>query len=228
MSTETPPTRRDRLRAQTLAEIQEHAWAQVDAGGPHALSLNAIAKAMGMSGPALYRYYASRDELVGALVLAGYAGLVAAIEDAAGAAARRAPARRVAAVAEAYRAWALAHPRRYTMLFEPRPGDVADSADAIATVHRGMVVLLTALADATAPAPAGAGAAAGRDRLDQQLVRWAGARDTPLDLPAATLRAGVLAWTHLHGTVSLELAGALPAMGLDAGLVVEAGLERLV
>src|SRR5947209_7147016 len=120
MSTSPSPSRRDRLRAQTLQEIRGHAWAQVDAGGAHALSLNAIAKAMGMSGPALYRYFASRDELLAAMVQEGYADLVDTIEAAAAAAARRAPARRIAAVAEAYRGWALAHPARYAMLFAPR------------------------------------------------------------------------------------------------------------
>ena len=229
MSTDAPLSRRDRLRAQTLDEIRMHAWAQVDAGGAHALSLNAIAKAMGMSGPALYRYFASRDELLGALVIEGYGDLVATLRDAAAAAARKAPAARVAAVAAAYRAWALAHPRRYVMLFDPRPDDIGDSPEAIATIHEGMVVLLEALGDAAPDGGPGAGRGRGRgrgrDKLDQQLERWARSRDTLLDLPAAVLRAGVLAWTQLHGTVSLELAGALPAMGLDAGLLVEAGLE---
>jgi AcrR family transcriptional regulator len=222
MSTDAPLSRRDRLRAQTLAEIREHAWAQVDAGGAHALSLNAIAKAMGMSGPALYRYFASRDELLGALVVEGYDDLVQAIADAAaGAGARKSPERRLAAVAAAYRAWALAHPRRYVMLFDPRPDDVADSAEAIATIHRGMVVLLESLGEI---APGVGGRAGGRDKLDQQLVRWAQARAMPAGLPTAALRAGVLTWTQLHGIVSLELAGALPAMGLDAGLLVDAAL----
>jgi AcrR family transcriptional regulator len=222
MSTPTPApaSRRDRLRAQTLEEIRHHAWAQVDAGGAHALSLNAIAKAMGMSGPALYRYFASRAELIGALVMDGYADLVRVIQEASQAGARKSPARRVAAVTEAYRAWALAHPRRYVMLFDPRPDEVADPAEAIATIHQGMVVLLQVLGEVAPEASAG-----GRDKLDQQLLRWARSRDTPVDLPVGVLRAGVLTWTQLHGTVSLELAGALPAMGIDAGLLLEAGLE---
>src|SRR5439155_13755155 len=54
LGSSTTPSRRERLRAQTLAEIREHAYAQIAQGGPTALSLNGIAKAMGMSGPALY------------------------------------------------------------------------------------------------------------------------------------------------------------------------------
>ncbi|HEY4096552.1 MAG TPA: helix-turn-helix domain-containing protein, partial [Baekduia sp.] len=59
-----PPTRRERQRTETLTEIRTRARAQVDEGGVAALSLNAIAKAMGVSGPALYRYFASRDDLL--------------------------------------------------------------------------------------------------------------------------------------------------------------------
>jgi hypothetical protein len=51
MSSGTAPSRRERLRAQTLTEILEHGLAQIADGGPSALSLIGIAKAMGMSGP---------------------------------------------------------------------------------------------------------------------------------------------------------------------------------
>ena len=76
-------TRRERLRAQTLAEIREHALAQLAQGGPEALSLNAIARTMRMSGPALYRYFASREDLLVALVTDSYDDLASAVEAAA-------------------------------------------------------------------------------------------------------------------------------------------------
>src|SRR4051794_41829194 len=72
-------SRRQRLRQQTLEEIHAVALQQVADGGAEAVSLNAIAKAMGMSGPGLYRYYASRDDLLAALVAAGYDRLAAAL-----------------------------------------------------------------------------------------------------------------------------------------------------
>ncbi len=86
------PSRRARLREQTLAEIKEHALAQVAEAGAEALSLNAIGRAMGMSGPALYRYFASRDALLAALVADAYDDLADALEQAAAGARRRAPA----------------------------------------------------------------------------------------------------------------------------------------
>jgi AcrR family transcriptional regulator len=220
---DAPPSRRERVRAQTLAEIRAEAFRQVDAGGPAALSLNAIGKAMGMSGPALYRYYGSRDELAGALVTEGYGQLGEAMQEAARAGARRGPDRRLHDVAAAYRAWALAHPRRYAMLFDHRPiADVpADSEEAIDVIHAGMVLLLGILGEL---APEG-GRARPSGRLEQQLVRWARTRGTPQAPSPGVLLLGVLVWTQLHGAVSLELAGALPAMGLDGALVLDAALR---
>ncbi len=53
------PTRRERQRQETLAEIKARAMGQVAEGGAGSVSLNAIARAMGMSPAALYRYFAS-------------------------------------------------------------------------------------------------------------------------------------------------------------------------
>ena len=66
---------RERYRLQVREEIKAHAWEQVATAGASALSLNAIARRMGLSGPALYRYFASRDELITELVLDAYRDL---------------------------------------------------------------------------------------------------------------------------------------------------------
>ena len=238
--------RRERVRRQTLVEIKQYALEQIAAGGTAALSLNAIARSMGMSGPAIYRYYAARDELLAELVTEAYAELTATLEAAAEASARRAPERRLRAVTDAYRAWALEHSRRYAMLFGERPADFADPQEAIEAVHGAMLVLLRLLGELAAagggvageePAAAESAAASGagarataprRDRLDAQLIRWAASRPGELDAPPLVLRLGVLTWTRLHGIVSLELAGVFDAMGIDAGLLVEAELVQVV
>ncbi|MDR9373149.1 TetR/AcrR family transcriptional regulator, partial [Conexibacter sp. JD483] len=160
-----PLSRRERLRAQTLDEIKQHALAQVAEGGAGALSLNAIAKAMGMSGPAIYRYFAAREELLGALVTDGYGELAEVVRSAAAIGPRRAPARRLAQVADAYRAWALANPYRYGLLFSVRPPGYAEPGEAISAIQPAMGTLLELLgrvakgaADARARGAGGAGA----------------------------------------------------------------------
>jgi AcrR family transcriptional regulator len=78
---------------------------------------------MGMTAPALYRYFADRDELLSALMVDGFADM----SDALGAALDAAPpddlAARVRAAAVAYRAFAQADPSRFSLLFGlPNPG----------------------------------------------------------------------------------------------------------
>jgi AcrR family transcriptional regulator len=46
------------------AEVKQAALAQLAQAGPGGISISAIGKQLGASGPALYRYFAGRDELL--------------------------------------------------------------------------------------------------------------------------------------------------------------------
>jgi len=137
--TETPgATPRERYRNQVRAEVKQRAWEQIAADGASALSLNAIAKQMGMSGPALYRYFAGRDELITELVRDAYRSLADVFHGAAAAGAG------LADLARSWRRWALADPQRYFLVYgTPVPGYHApDEITAIAS--EVMTVLLDA------------------------------------------------------------------------------------
>ena len=56
--------RRDRVRAATTMEIKQTARRILVSEGPDAVSLRAIAREMGMTAPALYRYFGSHEELI--------------------------------------------------------------------------------------------------------------------------------------------------------------------
>ena len=58
------PSRRDRLRAATTQEIIQTARKLLVQEGPDAVSLRAIAREMGMTAPALYRYFGSHEDLL--------------------------------------------------------------------------------------------------------------------------------------------------------------------
>lgn len=226
MPTRDGPTRRERLRAQTLAEIKQHATEQIAADGVEALSLNGVARAMGMSGPAIYRYFASRDELLAALVAEAWGGLADALEAAAAGARRRAPAARFRAVCDAHRAWALEHPHRYGLAMETSYGSGRFAPDTtLPAAGRSMVVLVDAVADlgplpATRPGSTGA--------LDGQLDRWRSSRGLRDDVAPAALELAVLTWTRMHGTVSLELTGVFESMDLDPALVHRVEVDLLL
>ena len=225
MSTVAAPTRRARQRAQTLSEIREHGYAQIAAGGPTALSLNGIAKAMGMSGPAMYRYFGSRDELLATLVTESYEALADALIDAAEQARRRTPEGRVRAAAAAYRGWALEHPHRYRLVFGSTYGSGAlDPERVISAAHRGMTVLLAALAEL---GPADAAPRVGDPELARQLTDWAERHGEPA-LAAGVLLLGVAAWTRMHGIVSLEIEGVFEQLGVDPARLYDAEVDHLI
>jgi len=104
---------RDRFRAQMRQEVKEAALRQLADGGTEALSMNAIARELGVSGPALYRYFTGREALLTELILDAHADLTATLTAAGG----------LPELALAYRSWATSHPHRYRLLFGAPPSD---------------------------------------------------------------------------------------------------------
>ncbi|MBE2319999.1 TetR/AcrR family transcriptional regulator [Solirubrobacter sp. CPCC 204708] len=118
---------------QVRAAVKRVALTQLKSGGPAAVALNAIARELGVSGPALYRYFSSRDALLTALVVDAYDDLADVLE----------PATDLETLARAYRAWARAQPHRYRLLFSaPWPGYDPHQPSLVAAAKRSMDVLL--------------------------------------------------------------------------------------
>jgi AcrR family transcriptional regulator len=115
-STAGAPSRRDRVRAATIDEIKATAVRLLREQGPD-LRFADIAREMGMTAPALYRYFADRDELLAALMVDGFEAMSAALADALDSAPPDDLAGRIRAVADAYRAFAAADPSRFSLLF---------------------------------------------------------------------------------------------------------------
>ena len=207
---------RERYRQQVRDEIKAHAWTQVATAGASALSLNAIAKQMGISGPALYRYYRSRDELITELVLDAYRDLADTCRVVGQT--ERAPTTRLAAAADALRRWAVAAPHRYLLIYgTPVPGYTAPP-ETTAIAGSIMALLLDAFAELDGAAGRPAKPIAALDRHLATHRDWAdGHSATP---PA--LRHALTFWSRLHGVISLELAGHFGGMGFDPGLLYAA------
>jgi AcrR family transcriptional regulator len=206
-------TPRERYRTQVRAEIKERAWEQIATAGASALSLNAIAKRMGMSGPALYRYFAGRDELITELIRDAYRSLADTFRAASGSSAEAGADEAgadVAALAHALRGWALEDPQRYFLIYgTPVPGYHAPD-DVTAIAGEIMAVLLDAF---SAPPPDGPATPLETHLEDHR--HWAGGHPAP----AAVLRRALAFWTRLHGVLSLELAGHFTGMGFDPALL---------
>jgi len=279
----TTLSRRDRVRAATVTEIKDTARRILVAEGPDGLSLRAIAREMGMTAPALYRYFPSREDLIGALIADLYDELTAAISTAArtagdtaggvgggaadatarGAAGNNSlgagadPARRTAgdaagaigggqggvagetgggdpragitAASRAFRAWALAHPREFGLLFgSPIPGIDAHSDDSpagLASERFGQVFGdLVARIYLASPFPVPA-----EDEMDPDLRRqlrdWCSA--LPVELPVGAGQVFLSCWIRLYGMVALEVFGHVQFALPDAEPLFEAELRDL-
>ncbi|WP_329411944.1 TetR/AcrR family transcriptional regulator [Streptomyces sp. NBC_00704] len=226
-------TPRERYRAQVRAEIKQRAWEQIATAGASGLSLNAIAKQMGLSGPALYRYFAGRDELITALIRDAYRSLADAFRTASAAGTG------LTGAAHTLRAWALADPQRYFLVYGTPVSGYHAPDDVTALAAEIMTSLLDASVEATAhddpahdgPAPAPGGPADSGDdpatgftaRLEGLGRQWADGHPAP---PAA-LRRALAFWTRLHGVLSLELAGHFTGMGFDPAHLFTAELATL-
>ncbi|MFJ1705418.1 TetR/AcrR family transcriptional regulator [Kitasatospora sp. NPDC088346] len=198
-------TPRERYRAQVQEEIKEHAWRQIATAGASALSLNAIAKQMGMSGPALYRYFANRDELITELVKDAYRSLADTF------AARTGAGTDLDGLAQALRRWALEDPQRYLLVYgTPVPGYEApeDTTRIAAEILAHLLGTCVAEQLPAAPGPLDSHLLVG------QLAEY-GARAGERPVSSAVLRRALAFWTRLHGVLSLELAGHFTGMGFD-------------
>ena len=216
-----PPTMRERYRAQVRAEVKQAALRQLAESGPAGLSVSAIGKQLGVSGPALYRYFASRDELLTELVIDAYHDLADALTDATRHTPSTQPRARLKDIARAYRSWALAQPHRYRLLFgPPLPGYDAHAQRLVEAAQASMKVLLSVLrelGDRTANPPT--------EPLASQLLALARTFGPGVDA-AIALRA-ITIWSRLHGFVSLEIAGNFASMGINPGHLFEAELVTL-
>jgi AcrR family transcriptional regulator len=204
-------TARERARAELTREIKEEARRQVAAEGAQGLSLRAVARQLGMVSSAVYRYYPSRDSLLTALIIDAYDSLGAAAERAAAALPEADLRGRWRAVCAAVRAWALAHPHEYALIYgSPVPGYEAPQ-ETIGPAERVAMVIGSLLAGAWAGSPAMTAGQRLALVLEPVLARQAtdlAAAIAP-GVPGIVMVRGVIAWTQLFGMVSFELFGQL-------------------
>ncbi len=215
-------TRRARYRAETRDEVKRIALEQLAELGVEGVSVNAIAKRMGVTGPALYRYFKNRDDLLSDLIRDAWGDLADAVEAAVADSAGQPSDDRVRAFGQAFRDWALAQSHRYLLLFgTPLPGYHAPE-DTILLAHRTMSAFIGVLVEARTDRPG-----TGGSTLDGQLAEWARSRGEA-DVDPAVLLTAIRAFTRLHGVLSLEVAGQFGPMGFDPALLYRAEVESLI
>lgn len=206
-----PRTARDRARAELTQEIKNEARRQLGEVGANGLSLRAVARELGMVSSALYRYFPSRDRLLTALIVDAYNAIGEAAE--AGDDPAQSPSRRWELVWGATRAWALAHPHEYALIYgSPIPGYQAPQ-DTVTPAARVALALIR-IAESAPLHPDGQGPAI-RARLREQaenLKALLASKLTPEDLCRL-----LFSFTQLFGAISFELFGQYVGAAEPAG-----------
>jgi len=131
--------RRQRRRQETIAEIKRTARQQIAQNGAANLSLGAIARAMGMTTPALYRYFKNRNALIAALIVDAYDSMGKVMESAAQGLPAEDYGAQFLALMHAYRKWAVDYVEDYALMYGTSTADVDMSGEQLETFQRAVM-----------------------------------------------------------------------------------------
>jgi AcrR family transcriptional regulator len=221
-------SRRDRLRAATVAEIITTARRLLVANGPTAVTLRAISREMGMTAPALYRYFPSLEDLMEHLraqLSDECTAYIAAEMDKAGPV--DTPGRLYQG-ARAFRTWSKAHPIEFAEIFaahehgaghgHPEDGPSHEAGMRFASVFLNEFLALWQRQgfpiEENLPEP-----------LRAQLQPFLDQFHVPL--PPGALQVFLSAWIRLYGAVALEIYGHLHFGIVDVTPLFEAELADI-
>jgi AcrR family transcriptional regulator len=227
------PSRRERLRLETVDEIVRVARRIVVEHGADGLSLRPIAREMGMTAPALYRYFPGREALMDRVVADIYDELTHEVR-----AARDTvhdPVDQLMVVARRFRQWALEHPREFGLVFATPisffpPEDGSETDPSYEAGMRFAAVFAESLVALYVERPF---AILADDEIEpalrRELLAWQ--RQFPYELPLGALLVFLTGWIRIYGIVCMEVFGHLRFALADAGPMFEhegQGLARLL
>lgn len=211
------PSRRDRVRAATSQEIIATARRLLVSEGSAAVTLRAIAREMGMTAPALYRYFGNHQTLIHHVV----ANIFNELSDYVEAEVRRAQlalgpdrletdstAVGLITACQAFRRWAIAHQAEFGMIFgTPIAGiDLYHEDPLMECGRRFGGIFMTLFVELWRikpfPVPPDDEIAPG---FGEQLARYGELLGT--ELPLGVLQTFLRCWVSLYGTVTLEVFG---------------------
>ncbi len=208
----------DQVRSQARAEmtraILDAGRARLAADGPADLSLRAVARDVGMVSSAVYRYVPSREALLTLLIIESYDAVGLTAEQADASRDRDDLVGRWLALGRAMRTWALGHTHEWALIFGSPISGYAAPPDTIAAASRVPALLASILHDAQhagVDLPAAEVAPAVRAGL-RPVVEFFDA-----EIPTHAALRGLMGWTYLIGSVSMQVFGQRQGVVLDDG-----------
>jgi AcrR family transcriptional regulator len=229
----TEATRRDRSRADTDQQIRAVARGLLVDQGAQGVTLRAIARAMGITAPALYRYYDSFEDLIQQVCADICADLAEELAADLAAIPEDDTPGRVFAVCRGFRTWAIRHPREFSLVFATPAGPAGtpsnDPFGRIFLTVAGRVLATRNLvmpADHEVPEDLVADLTQFRDTLLASLA------ETGADVPEHVFSLGAAYtmlrfWVRLYGQVALEVFGRFPFQVSDPEPLFESMVTEL-
>lgn len=219
-----PRTARARARLELTREIKETARRDLERDGAAGISLRAVARELGMVSSAVYRYFASRDELLTALIVDAYGSIGEVAEQALSRAqdAGEDHGGQWLQVGRAVRAWATAHPQEWALVYGSPVVGYEAPQDTIEPAARIAVVLASIAAEAAAAGElATLPSSAPTPLVEDPVAELTGGRSAgPPDLPERALTM----WISLIGTINFELFGHLHNVVTDGDRYFDAAM----
>lgn len=206
---------RARARAAMVEDVIAVARRRLAEVGPAGLSVRSVTRELGIAPSAVYRYFASRDHLLTALIIDSYERLGSAVATAGDELPESALTQRWVTMWHATREWAVAHPHEYALVYGTPVIGYAAPQDTVLPATRVVAQLAAVVIDAERlrlrqdptdlldpVATAGL-----RSDAEQILVALPDLGLDPVVVsPADALRV-TRAWTELFGAISFELFG---------------------
>ncbi len=173
--------------------------------------MRGIAQHLDITASAVYYYFPSRQALLDALIVDGFASLAEALRTAYEGVRSYPPGDQWLAVCRAHRGWALGRPSEYQLLYGHNGGGAVKRGhpqihqavvDVLFSIMRGAVAadeIDTERIEVATPAS-----------LREQLAAWRDGDDRLGDLPDGALAACMITYAQLHGAITLELLAHVP------------------
>jgi AcrR family transcriptional regulator len=182
------------------------------------VTLRAVARELGLTAPALYRYAPSHEELVRMIAIAIDREVAERISAAAGRQPAEDPAARLIAACVEFRSWALTNRKEFALVFTNVDVEcIKEHDESTGLVFAGLLLAVWEAYRFAVPS---------LDDLDPGLAEILRAPEAPVDPSTPVGLEGLTwlltqGWSRLYGTVTLEVFG-----HVDARLVEEGHLFR--
>lgn len=229
----TEATRRDRSRVDTDRQIRKVARSLLISRGAQGVTLRAIAREMGITAPALYRYYDSFEDLIRQVCTDICVDLAEELTGGLVPIAQQDTTARVFAVCRGFRSWAVRHPREFSLVFaSPTAHEAKQADDPFGRIFLTVAGQVLATRSITVPPDDEVPEHLCADLTEFRKVLHGTLTETGIDLPEDVFTLGAAYtmlrfWVRLYGQVALEVFGRFPYPVSDPEALFEAMVAEL-